>query len=62
MLQPLDMKMPLLQINLVPAQRNQFRYPQAVPVGDEDQGLVPMPVSPDLPSSSRVLPRYRGHF
>lgn len=45
-LHAVHMESSLLKIYLVPAQRHQFRHPQAMPVCEEDQGRVPMAVPP----------------
>ena len=46
-----DVQEPLLQVYLIPAQADQFRYPQAVAIGDQDQGGIPPAVTADTPGS-----------
>jgi len=49
-LTPRDMQEALLQIRLIPAQTDQLRYPQAVPIGDRNQGGIASAVAPDAAS------------
>jgi hypothetical protein len=46
-----DMQQPLLQIHLIPPQRDQFRDPERMSEGHQDQGTVTMPMSSSLSSS-----------
>jgi hypothetical protein len=46
-----DMQQTLLQIDLIPSQGHQFRYPERMPEGDQDQGTITMPVTTHLTSS-----------
>src|SRR3954466_4323459 len=50
-LDPPDVQEPVLEVDLVPAERAQLGDAQAVAVGDPDQGSIPVPV-PVLPGGS----------
>lgn len=55
-LPPRHMHQPLQKIHLIPAKRHQFRDPQAMPVGDQDQGRIakPMPATPNRRGHHRL--------
>ena len=46
------MQMSLLEVYLIPTQRDQLGYPQTVPVGQQDECLVTMPVPSRTTGSS----------
>src|ERR1022692_5234 len=42
-----DVQQSLLQVYLIPTQADQFRYPQTVAIGDQDQGGIALAVAAD---------------
>ena len=57
-LEPGDVHQTLSEIDLVPAQTHQFRYPQAVAVGDQDQGRITKSMAPLLGGRGDDLPDF----
>jgi hypothetical protein len=47
--QAMDVDPSDLQVDLIPAQRHELADAQAVPIGQEDHGRVPVPVAPQSP-------------
>ena len=47
--QAMDVDPSDLQVDLIPAQRHELADAQAVPIGQEDHGRVPVPVAPPSP-------------
>ena len=48
-LQPRNVQQALLQIELIPAQADEFRDAQAMTIGDQDQGGIARAVSAEAP-------------